>query len=87
MAKKKHEEQMHQAQAAADEKLAKKENEYKELLHEKDLAYLAKCREAGRSAAEYYGWNIINCVKDGAMRSMEDIHNEIYGHVCKCLEG
>lgn len=56
-------------------------------IHEKDMAYLAKCREAGRSAAEFYGWTIIDCVKDGAMRSIEDIHEEIRRHVAACLEG
>ena len=47
-------------------------------IHEQDMTYLATCREMGRAAAEYYGWHIIQCVKDGAMRSIEDIHEEIY---------
>ena len=55
-------------------------------IHEKDMAYLATCRKTGRDAAAYYGWNVIQCVKDGQMRSMEDIHNEIYTAVKKCLE-
>ncbi len=56
-------------------------------IHEQDGGYLATCRKMGRKAAEYYGWTVIDCVKDGAMRSMEDIHNEIYSHVKGCLEG
>ena len=55
-------------------------------IHEKDLAYLATCRETGRAAAQFYGWKVISCVKDGAMRSIEDIHNEIYCAVQACLE-
>ena len=55
-------------------------------IHEKDTAYLATCRETGRTAAKYYGWNIIECVRNSQMRSIEDIHNEIYGLVRKCLE-
>ena len=55
-------------------------------IHEKDLAYLATCRRTGRAAAAFYGWTVIDCVKDGAMRSIEDIHEEIYRHVAKCLE-
>ena len=55
-------------------------------IHEKDMQYLATCRETGRTAAKYYGWTVIDCVHDGAMRSMEDIHNEIYRHVRNCLE-
>lgn len=55
-------------------------------IHEQDLSYLATCREMGRAAARYYGWNVIQCVKDGAMRSIEDIHDEIYSLVAACLE-
>ena len=56
-------------------------------IHEKDMAYLATCRKTGRAAAEFYGWTVIQCVRDGEMRSMEDIHQEIYHAVKKCLEG
>ena len=55
-------------------------------IHEKDMNYLATCRNIGRKAAAYYGWTVIQCVKDGHMRSIEDIHEEIYAHVLKCLE-
>ena len=56
-------------------------------IHEKDMAYLATCREMGRAAAQYYGWHVISCVKDGKMRSIEDIHEEIYALMKACLEG
>lgn len=55
-------------------------------IHEQDLNYLATCRRTGKAAAEYYGWTVIQCVKEGAMRSIEDIHEEIYRHVMACLE-
>ena len=55
-------------------------------IHEKDLAYLSTCRRMGKKAAQYYGWTVIDCVQDGAMRSIEDIHEEIYRHVAACLE-
>jgi len=55
-------------------------------IHEKDTEYLATCRRTGRAAAEFYGWTVIDCVKDGAMRSIEDIHQEIYRYVAACLE-
>ena len=55
-------------------------------IHEKDLSYLATCRAMGREAAAYYGWTVISCVRDGAMRSIEDIHEEIYQHIITCLE-
>ncbi len=55
-------------------------------IHEQDTAYLATCRRTGRAAAEYYGWTVVSCVKDGVMRSIGDIHDEIYRHVAACLE-
>ena len=55
-------------------------------IHEQDLSYLATCREMGREAAGYYGWTVIDCVRDGRMRSIEDIHEEIIRHVADCLE-
>ena len=55
-------------------------------IHEQDMEYLATGRRTGKAAAEYYGWTVIQCVKDGAMRSIEDIHEEIYRHVQKSLE-
>lgn len=55
-------------------------------IHEQDMQYLATCRRMGRAAAEHYGWTVIRCIRDGAMRSMQDIHEEIYRHVAACLE-
>ena len=50
------------------------------------MEYLATCRAMGRAAADYYGWTVIQCVRDGAMRSIEDIHEEIFSRVRTCLE-
>ena len=55
-------------------------------IHEQDMEYLATCRRTGRAAAKFYNWTVIDCVKDGAMRSIQDIHEEIYRHVKACLE-
>lgn len=55
-------------------------------IHEQDMTYLATCRRIGKAAANFYGWTVIECVRDGAMRSIEDIHEEIYRHVAACLE-
>ena len=55
-------------------------------IHEKDLNYLATCRDTGRAAAKFYGWTVIHCVRDGQMRSIEDIHEEIYALVRNCME-
>ena len=55
-------------------------------IYEQDLNYLAACRQSGKAAAEFYGWKVIQCVKDGKMRTIEDIHEEIYRLVRQCLE-
>ena len=55
-------------------------------IHEQDLDYLSTCRAVGREAAELYGWTVIHCVRDGKLRSIEDIHNEIRRYVTACLE-
>lgn len=55
-------------------------------IHEQDLQYLATCRRTGKAAAEFYGWTVIQCARDGKMRSIEDIHEEICRHVAACLE-
>ena len=55
-------------------------------IHEQDMEYLATCRRTGKRAAEFYNWTVIECVRDGKMRSIENIHEEIYRHVLGCLE-
>ncbi len=55
-------------------------------IHEQDKAYLLSCRETAAHAAEFYGWQNISCAKDGAVRSREDIHDEIFSYVKRCLE-
>lgn len=55
-------------------------------IHEKDLNYLRQCRATALEAAEHYGWTVISCARNGVVRSVEDIHEEVYSHVLKCLE-
>lgn len=55
-------------------------------IHERDDGYLRKCREVARQAAAYFGWTTVSCVKDGTLRSIEDIHEELYTYVKACLE-
>lgn len=55
-------------------------------IHEQDLNYLRTCRRTAAEAADFYGWTRIACVRDGSLRSIEDIHEEIYGLVKQCLE-
>lgn len=47
-------------------------------IHERDTEYLKSCIRTGELAAKRLGWSSINCLKDGEMRKIEDIHEEIY---------
>lgn len=55
-------------------------------IHEKDTAYLAACRECAGQAADILGWKRIRCLdKSGKLRSIEDIHEEIWTLVAPIL--
>ena len=54
-------------------------------IHEKDLNYQLKCREAAIFAAAHGGWEIIDCVKDNQLRDVDDISEEILKTVSKIL--
>lgn len=55
-------------------------------IHEQNMEYLRTCRETGLHAASYYGWTVINCAKNGKLRTIDEIHEEIFSLVCKCLD-
>ncbi|MGN1015109.1 MAG: dTMP kinase [Butyricicoccus sp.] len=46
-------------------------------IHERDLAYMNRSREAAEYCAKSLGWTVIDCVRNGTMRSAEEIHREI----------
>ena len=48
-------------------------------IHELDTGYLAACRESALQAAQVLGWKKISCLnEEGALRTIEDIHEEIW---------
>ncbi len=47
-------------------------------IHETDSDYLASCLRVGKIAAERLNWNKIECLRGGAMRSVFDIHEDVY---------
>ena len=55
-------------------------------IHARNEDYLKKCRDVALHAAKYYGWRTVSCAKDGAIRGVEDIHEEVYAIVKSCLE-
>lgn len=55
-------------------------------IHEVDAGYLALCRQTALRAAEHYGWQRISCVdEDGHIRSIEDIHHDIWTIIAKSV--
>jgi dTMP kinase len=46
-------------------------------IHESDEAYLNKSYNNAVSVAQKYNWHTVSCVKDGKIRSIEDISEEI----------
>ena len=55
-------------------------------IHERDKNHLIDAYNAACEVAKEYNWCEIKCVKDGKIRTVEDIHEEIYRNV-KILEG
>ena len=47
-------------------------------IHERDKNHLIDAYNAACDVAKDYGWFTIECVKDGKIRTIEDIHEEIY---------
>ena len=56
-------------------------------IHEKDAAYLRRCRDNAREVADGCGWKRIDCSRDGEIRTVEDIHAEAWELVRKILGG
>jgi dTMP kinase len=47
-------------------------------IHEVDVEYLAKCYNNSIDIADKYGWNKIDCVEEGKLKSIDSIHEEVY---------
>lgn len=55
-------------------------------IHESDVAYLKKCREAAKFVAEYSDFCVIPCAtKEGEARSIEDISRDILNKVLEVI--
>lgn len=53
-------------------------DESKKDLHEKNKSYLQDCYEAAQFSANHLGWKRIACTKEGKLRSISEIADEIY---------
>ena len=52
-------------------------DESKKDVHEKDTAYLARSRAAAEFCAQHLGWDTVHCTSGDAMRSIEEIQQEV----------
>lgn len=50
-------------------------------IHEKDENYLKHAYDNACYLIKKYGWDEINCTADGTLRTIDDIHEEIYSKV------
>lgn len=50
-------------------------------IHERDLAYLQECREAGLQTARQLGWHVISCASGQEIRTIAEIHAEVLAAV------
>ena len=50
-------------------------------IHERDGDYLRRCRESAREIAAGLGWRRVDCARDGQLRTVEDIHRELWEQV------
>ncbi|MDF2839029.1 MAG: thymidylate kinase [Evtepia sp.] len=56
-------------------------------IHEADRDYLTHCRQAALETAADYGWRVISCLDEqGELRSVEEIHAEVWQAVLPYLE-
>lgn len=61
-----------------EKRLNKITGKQKQDIHETDKSHLVNASKTGLMAAKMLGWNIINCIKDDNIRTIKDIHDEIY---------
>ena len=56
-------------------------DETKKDIHESNTAYLDRSQLAARHCARVLGWKTVHCVKDGKMRDIEDIGQEVLASI------
>ena len=73
-----------------EELIKNRENKFshtqKKDIHERDKSHIEDAYNAACYVSEKYNWYTVECMKDGKMRSIEDIHEEIYCEIKKELQ-
>lgn len=52
-------------------------------IHERDKSHITDSFNAACSVAQKYNWYAVECIKDGKVRTIDDIHEEIYQEIRK----
>lgn len=60
-------------------------DESKKDIHERDVDYLHRCEATGAYSAEKFGWKVIECTKDGELRSIDEIAEQVLREVSLLL--
>ncbi len=55
-------------------------------IHERDVNHLIDAHNAACFVAKKYNWFEINCIKDGKIRTREDISDEIFNEIMKHIK-
>ncbi len=62
-----------------------KGDESKKDIHEKDLDYLERSQASAGYCAKTLGWAEVACCREGAMRSIEEIHADVWNKIQEVL--
>lgn len=63
-----------------------KGDESKKDIHESDVNYLDNCRKAAVFTANFSGWTVVPCAKNGEARTINEISEDILNEVMSVLE-
>jgi len=55
-------------------------------IHELDIDYLTKCYNNSIDIAKKYNWSKIDCVENGKLKSINDIHKEVYNYAIRTIK-
>ena len=75
----------------AIELIEKRENKFSHTnvkdIHERNIEHLKDSYKAACTLANKYGWYEVKCIKNEILRTIEDIHEEIYNEVINKIKG
>lgn len=74
------------AQRLMEERNNKITGESKKDIHEKNKEYMSKSYKSACYVAEKYKWNRISCISENKLKTIDEISDEIYKIVKKCLQ-